>query len=42
VPSKADRWRVVADIPDGIYEAKIHIDGHLAYNNSLTLGDSLF
>lgn len=42
VPPKADRWRVAATIPDGTYEARIQIDGHLAYNNLLTLGDSLF
>ncbi|MDX2209217.1 MAG: DarT ssDNA thymidine ADP-ribosyltransferase family protein [Sphingopyxis sp.] len=42
VPPTADRWRVAADLADGTYEAKIEIDGHLAYNNLLTLGDSLF
>lgn len=42
VPPTADRWRVVADLADGIYEAKIEVDGHVAYRNSLTLGDSLF
>lgn len=42
VPPKADRWRVVNTLTDGLYEAKITIDGHLAYNAVLSLGDSLF
>lgn len=42
VPPTADRWRVAALIQDGKYEAKISIDGHVAYHSILELGDSLF
>lgn len=42
VPPTADRWRVAALIQDGKYEAKISIDGHVAYHSTLELGDTLF
>jgi hypothetical protein len=42
VPPTADRWRVAALIQDGKYEAKISIEGHVAYHSTIELGDSLF
>lgn len=42
VPPTADRWRVTHSIADGVYEAKITIDGHLAYNAMISQANSLF
>lgn len=37
-----DRWRVTAAIQDGAYYAKITIDGHIAYQSRINLGNTLF
>jgi ssDNA thymidine ADP-ribosyltransferase, DarT len=40
-PSTSNRWRVAATLPNGTYLAQIDLEGHLAFQGNLIVGDRL-
>ncbi len=41
-PPSGGRWRAPVDLTDGRYRVRIELEGHLAYDAEVTLGDILF
>jgi hypothetical protein len=41
-PDDAEAWRAVATLVDGTYGVRVDLEGHLAYENVLTLGEIPF
>ena len=41
-PVNADRWIFKSPLEDGLYRVQASLEGHLAYDAEILLGDSLF
>lgn len=41
-PPDGTRWLISGPLEDGFYRVRVHIEGHLAYDSELVLGDVVF